>query len=225
MPGASWTYRTVIQRHAGTRVTSRAEQWTYRVVDIDHNDVATLRGRLTGFGAGIAEDGSWDDDDDLFARARDAAPHEVVLSLGSDGTLAGCSLAGFGPALPHRALAVRVPALPAAPHEEWPLPALAQPFADLLPSATPADSTATGRLIDIHRRDDVVVAMVETVGAVRLPAGPAVHLSGTATWDTARGALVDRFLSARFTPQAPDPASDPGRLTIHLARVGWQVPS
>jgi len=223
VPGERLAIRSVTRREANGRTSSRAEEWAWLVRDVDGDGVATLEGRLTGFGGGVAVDGVPAPDDDLataLAVERARADRVVVLRLGLDGGLVHLDAMAFDEALPHRLFALRVPVVPVVPHDEWPLPGLMRPFQGLLPGDADETSHAFGRLVEMSARDGQVVATLETTGSTRTATGPAVHVSGTAEWDAGRGGLLRREVVARFTPSAPDPEANPGTLSVTLWRVG-----
>jgi len=202
--------------------TSRAEEWSYLVQDVDADGVATLHGHLTGFGAGLHH-GDEAVPDEALARARATEERRidrvVTLRLRMDGRLVDVQAGRFADALPHRLLALRLPPGPVERSAEWPLPDLVRTFAALLPSTAEIESQAMARLLEVHRVEEGVDAEIETTGWVRSPGGPAIHLSGSATWDAMRGGLVRRDLLARLTPSLPDPTRNPGSLHVRIERV------
>ncbi|MBW2255072.1 MAG: hypothetical protein JRI25_10800 [Deltaproteobacteria bacterium] len=215
-------YRSVVRRTSARMDTSRAEEWSYLVRDLDIDGVATLEGRLTGFGAGASMDGTPVPEEHMGAWQADeqerlASP--VTLRLGLDGHLVACSVTTFSDSLPHRMLGLRIPPVRILPHDEWPIPGLANPFADLLPPEMEVDVACTARLVELHHHDARIAAEIETTGALRVRGGPAVHLSGMASWDAERGVLAHRELQARLTPSTPDPLQNPGILNIELHLV------
>jgi len=222
VPGTELVYRSVVRRSSDGRETLRAEEWSYLVRDLDIDGVATLEGRLTGFGIGAEVDGEpileeqpggWREAEE----SRLATP--VTLRLGMDGRLVACSAPTFSDALPHQMLGLRIPAARVLPHDEWPIPELAHPFAELLPPELELEVQCTARLVEIHHRDAAIAAEIETTGALRARGGPAIHLSGMASWDAERGVLARRELQARFTPSTPDPEQNPGILYVELRLV------
>jgi hypothetical protein len=215
-------YRSVVRRASAGVDISRAEEWSYLVRDLDADGVATLEGRLTGFGTGAEVEGTSVPDERMESgrateRERMAAP--ITLRLGMDGRLVACSAATFSDSLVHCMLGLRIPPIRVLPHDEWAIPGLAQPFADLLPPDLELDVECTARLMELHHRDEALAAEIETTGALRARGGPAVHLSGMASWDAERGVLAHRELQARFTPSTPDPEQNPGILYTELHLV------
>lgn len=223
VPGERLVFRCVTRREAHGRVSSRAEEWAWLVRDVDRDGVATLEGRLGGFGGGVMVDGTPLPDDTLataMAVERARADRVVTLRIGLEGRLVHIDAMPFADALAHRLLALRVPVVPVAPHDEWPLPGLLRPFRALLPADAEVSSHAVGRLVELSAVDTRVVATIETTGSLRTTAGPAVHVTGTARWDAGRGGVLHREISARFTPSVPDPDANPGALSVTLWRVG-----
>jgi len=223
VPGERLSVRSVTRRESAGRIASRAEEWSWLVREVDLDGVATLEGRLTGFGGGVSDDGVPRSDDELataLAVERARADRVVTLRMGLDGGLVHLDAMAFDEALPHRVFALRVPSVPVAPHDEWPLPGLMRPFQGLVPGDVDATTHGVGRLVELSAEDGRVVATIETTGSTRAAAGPAVHVSGTARWDTGRGGVLAREVVARFTPSAPDPHANPGTLSVTLWRVG-----
>lgn len=219
VPGASFTFRTRIERTNAGVLTQRTEQWTYLVTGLT-GTTATLVGHLTGFGAGRSRGDLVQDVSRAAASERERLATPVTLMLGADGRLTYCSAPGFSDSLVHRLLALRLPPSAVRRNAEWPAPDLAEPFAALMAPDLDLTRTARSRLSEINQRDGVALAIIETQGAVTAEGGLTVHLDGTSAWDLRVGALSSRQLTARFTPSGPTPADNPGRIDLATTRVG-----
>ncbi len=216
LPGATWTYRFVTEREVGGSLTQRAEAWRYLVREVDGDGVATLEGRLVGFGGLGSEGGSGAR---LTRAEQRAIDRPIWLQIGMDGRTVGLEDVSFADALPHRLLGVGLPATPVDRSDTWPLPDLIRAFRVLVPLALEVETRSAARLLEVYAEGARTVTEIETTATLRTRAGPGVHLSGTVAWDASRGGLLRRTLQARFTPATPDPAQNPGTLRVLISRV------
>ena len=222
VPGDTYTYRTVFSRTIGETTYARIEEWSYVVRGLDRDGIATLAGRLTGFGAEVLVD-----DESLpesviqapLASERDRAAIGVTLRITMDGRLISCSENDFARALPHRLLALRVPVFPVLPTDEWPDPGLANSFAGLLPFNIETELDGSAQLMRVLSKRSMLKAAIESRGSIRVGGNPAVVLGGTATWNASAGALVRRQVDAWFLPSTLDSNDNPGLLQLTTTLV------
>jgi hypothetical protein len=198
VPGQTLVYRTTSRRESPGGVQERGEEWTFRVLTVDDDDVAALVGRCSG------------------DSTPEPSPEVVRLGLSSDGRLLSCSAVGPR-ALTHRLLAMRLPTSDITVGSAWDDPDLARPFLDLFPAGTADRVSAEVRLAEVRQVGDDVHAVFVTEGAVGAALGGRIDLQGTATFDAPRGRLVRRDLTARF--ESPN-GSDRLQLTTELVRSG-----
>jgi hypothetical protein len=222
VPGMELAYRTVVVRSTAGIIISRAEQWTYRVRDLDRNDIATLEGRLTAFGAGVEVDGdelpaAWLETPSAQERTRSASP--VTFRMGMDGRLSDLSVTDIDRALPHQMLGLRVPTTPVLPYDEWSDLGIARPFTRLLPPRFDPRVQGSARLVELHHRGAGTRAAIDGRGSIRVTAGPSITITTSASWDADHGVLAERDQTVRFLPTVADRVRDPGELTLTLRRA------
>ena len=223
VPGMELSYRTVILRRTQEVSVSRAEEWTYVVQELDNSNVATLAGHLSGFGAG-AEVRDEPLPEAILLELRDKeelrANRPITIRISMDGRLLWCSEQDFARSLPHRLLALPLPTIPVVAHDEWSDPALARVFAALLPLDLDIAVDGSARLMELHHHNEVTMATIETLGAVRTqPGGPSIFFTGSSLWDAERGIMAQRTLESRFQPSIPNPVINPGLLRLTLTLV------
>ncbi|MBT3221604.1 MAG: hypothetical protein HN348_21190 [Proteobacteria bacterium] len=223
VPGMELSYRTVVLRRTQGVTVTRAEEWTYLVQELDNDNIATLSGHLTGFGAG-AEVHDEPLPEAILADLRDEeeslANREATIRISMDGRLLWCSETDFARSLPHRLLALRLPTIPVVPHDEWSDPALTRLFASLLPLDLDIAVDGSARLMELHHHNEITMATIETQGSVRTqPGGPSLFFTGSALWDAERGIMAERTLESRFQPTITDPVKNPGLLRLTLTLV------
>ena len=211
VPGARWTWRTLIKRSGNELLQERAETWRYTVLSLDEFDVATLEARLIELGIdGEARERDWQ-------RERSRLNQTVTLRLGMDGQLLWCSEPDLMRSMPHRLLAMRLPLGAIAEHDEWSDSDLARPWARLLPAALDLDIQAHTRLVELYQDETGVCAALASQGRIRMgDAGPTLNISGEASFNTVMGALLHRHLQARLSPA--DGLT--GALDLTLTRIG-----
>jgi hypothetical protein len=222
VPGMRQSWRSTVRRVTGRLTTSRVEVWRYTAIDLEASGVVHLHGRLVGFGAEVALDGIGLPDDRIAAardQAMESTPTEVALSMSLTGRILSCSEERFDASLPHRLLGSRLPSAPVVAGEAWADPALAVPFARVLPLDAPASAEVTTTLRSVEAASDGWIAELTHHGTLRTTAGgPLVVLRGTTTWATDPGAIVMRQLDARLQPDDADAARQAGTLMITLQR-------
>lgn len=224
VPGVQMTFRTVIHRDVGPVTWTRAEDWLYTARALDSSGIATLDGRLVGFGASVSADGHALDEDKL-QRARDAArrstPDTVSVAIRLSGPIVSCSARGFGPALPHRLLALHFPAAPLHLGDTWDEDGLARAFASILPLDVDVHVTTTARLSALDPAGDAWRATVDHQTRLGIgEVGPGVRIEGSTVWDTGPGAIRSRRLTARWDQDASAKGSPAGGLRVDMSRLG-----
>lgn len=204
VPGAVLHMRLETALNDGAHDVLRREDWDYLVTEVDDQGGAVLRGHLTGLGARVARGGQPAEGED-FTTARDAekqrlAELETRLELSLDGRLIAFQGLDGADALPHRLLALQLATEPVTSGARWPDPALARPYAELMPVGLDVTVEAHERLEGLYDRDGAVQARVLTEGGVRSSAedSPWISLQGEAWWDMRAGQLVERHLEARL---------------------------
>jgi len=223
VPGMELTYAcTTTYTQGGERLEelARVEHWSYLVRALDDVGVASLEGRLTGFGAGLTVDGLELSDEQLAdgeaAEVERLSELVVALALAMDGRVQ-VDRGSWADRLPHRQLGLTLPDGPVSVTDSWPDPAAARPYADLLPMGLELEITATNRLEDVVLRDGLTQAKIVTEGHVR-PADTSqtggVLLDGVAWWDLRSGRLIERSLTLTL----PD-AGEAERLDIALRLI------
>ncbi len=218
VPGESLQVELRTRATHKERTVTRVEVWDYLVRDVDVHGVATLEGKLTGLGAEVL-----DGEEQLTDReTRRAREHEmslagpVVLRIAMDGRLAGIEGADWSASLPHRLLAQQLSHDPVVPGDSWPDPAVARPYADLVPVDLELTVEGFQSLEGLYDVDGTLLARLETRGAVRPddPGAPEIWINGESWWDPARGRMTSRELRVVLAN-----TDGPGELTLSVREM------
>jgi hypothetical protein len=216
------TYRSVIRRAVGRTTMSRVEVWRYTALDLGPDSLVRISGRLVGFGADVTVDGIPLPEAKVRAareKVRAATPAQVDLTMSLAGHITYCSERSFEHSLPHRMLALRLPAAPMLAGEAWSDPTLVVPFANLLPATTPLEADGQTTLDAVAAAPHGWHASLSHTGSVRTPSkGPIVQVNGTTTWETDPGALFTRHLDVRLSPDTGPTNGPVGALLITIRR-------
>lgn len=222
VPGAEHTWRTTITRTAGRVRAIRIEEWTWLVRDLDADAVATLEGRLVGFGSSLRVDDA-PLPHDRFEEAEETEERALgpaTLRVGMDGRLHACDPSEPMQSLPHRMLALKLPLHPMNLGGAWVEDELIRSLIPLLPPELPVRIEGEARLAEVSAAPEGTLARLETTGALRTPrGGPAIQLQGSVTWSVARGLLDHRLVQLDLLPHDDDPIRGPGTLTVELDRI------
>lgn len=200
VPGDVLRLRLETRFEQGGQLQARQEDWEYLVSAVDAAGGAQLSAHLTGLGALLERDGEPVLGED-FETARDAekarlAAQRLDMKLTWDGRLVELSGVEGADALPHRLLALQLAGEPVEVGARWPDPALARPYAELMPLGLDVRVEAHERLEGLYTVGEGAQARLVTEGGVfpTEDAGPSLRLAGEAWWDLQSGLLVEREL-------------------------------
>ncbi len=209
-PGMELAYRLRSTHILGADTVVREELWHYLVRRVDDEGTFTLEGHIESLDASIVSGGIPVDGEALDAAlAEEWARLEtepVTLSLSLDGRIDHLEAPSWSDALPHRLLALRLPAGPVAPGSRWNDAETARAFTRLIPPGLEIDVAGTHRLERLEwqqssRRHPALgraglVAELDTEAMVRPDDAriPTLDIHGTAHWNLDAGHLADRSL-------------------------------
>lgn len=223
IPGDVLRLRLETRFAEGAQVLQRQEEWDYMVTEVDPAGGARLRAHLTGLGARVERDGEPVAGED-FEAAREAekqrlAGHELSMQLTQDGRLVSLEGVEGADALPHRLLALQLSPETVQPGDRWPDPALARPYAELMPVGMDVRVEAYEQLEGLYARGGSVQAHLATEGGVTPTEeqdGPRLRMEGEAWWDLQAGLLVERRLAITLEGLSTGEA---GALEMNLSRA------
>lgn len=176
----------------------RVEHWEYLVRDVDDRGVASLEGRLSGMGLRV-ERPEAPLSDALLTEATElekarAGARPIRLNIAMDGRLVSIDGPDWADALPHRLIALQLSDDPVLPGDRWPDPAVARPYADLVPVELEVRVEGYQAFEGLFSREGQAQALIRTEGAVEVEDGPALRIAGESWWEPQSGRLRERTL-------------------------------
>lgn len=209
-PGMELAYRLRTTHIMGTDTVVREEVWHYLVRRVDDEGTFTLEGHLEGLEASIVADGVPVGTEALAeALTEEWARLEstpVTLSLSLDGRIDHLEAHSWSDGLPHRLLALRLPAEAVQPGSRWNDAETARAFTRLVPAGQELDVAGTHRFEQLQwqrsgrwtpgRGRASLVAELDTEAMVRPEDAriPTLDIHGTACWNLEAGHLATRSL-------------------------------
>lgn len=209
-PGMELAYHLRSIHSVGADTVVREELWHYLVRRVDDQGTFTLEGHLESLDASIVTDGVGMEEQALVAALADERTRletsPITLSLSLDGRIDHLETTGWGDALPHRLLALRLPGEPVQPGGRWNDTETARPFTRLIPSGFELDIAGTHRLEQLHWQRGSrlglqpararLMAEIDTEAMVRPEDAriPTLDIHGSARWDLDAGHLASRSL-------------------------------
>ncbi|MEE2751545.1 MAG: hypothetical protein VX519_08935 [Myxococcota bacterium] len=205
VPGQELTYKLHTRLTGATERIIREEHWTYRVDSVDSAGMARLSGRLTAFGVARTDSTGSPSAVDIepaqeIERER-LAQQVVVLYLSAEGRLARIDGLELHDSLPHRLLSLKLPNRAILPGEDWADPALARPYANLLPAETVVSVEGYQTYKGLYRYQGDVQALLESRGEVTAATEQgrsSIALKGSTWWDPDPGVLAWRSLEGEL---------------------------
>jgi len=209
-PGMELAYRHRTTHVLGDDTAVREEVWHYLVRSVDDQGTFILEGHLESLDASITADGVPVEVDAMASALDDErsrlAQSDLTLSLSLDGRMDRLEAADWTDALPHRLLALRLPAEPVLPGSRWNDTETARPFTRLIPTGFELDIAGTHRLEQLRWQRDArlslrpgrprLVAELDTQALLRPEDAriPALDIHGATSWDLEAGRLATRSL-------------------------------
>jgi len=200
----------------------REEHWTYLVEAVDTDGIAHLTGKLSAFGLtkinpseslkAIHTEGV-----EKSEKAR-LAKETVQIQLSTEGRLVRLDGLGFHDSLPHRLLALQLPVGAISPGENWANPALARPYANLLPAESVVSVEGTETYKGLHHYRGDIQALIESHGEVTATTeqgSSSILLHGSTWWDPDPGVLAWRALEGALV-QSDNAKTGQIRIQIEL---------
>jgi hypothetical protein len=228
-PGMELRYQLRATYSFDGAVIQREEDWRYLVRRIDDQGTYTLEGQLEDLRSSVTVGGQPIDASQLEPmlaeeQARlNTAP--LGLSLSLDGRIDRLEAASWSDTIPHRLLALRLPAEGLTPGARWDDAETARSFARLSTWGVELDVAGTHRLEELtwHRSSlgplrpgqPLLAATIQTEAMVRPEDARVVMLEiqGSALWDLEAGRLHSRKL--RITERGSDAQPDTLELELH----------
>ncbi len=235
-PGMELAYRLRSVHSVGDDTAVREEVWHYLVRSIDDQGTYVLEGHLESLDASIVADGApVAPGTVLDAIERERARIEedqLTMTLSLDGRIDQLEAPSWADALPHRLLALRLPAEPLAPGTRWNDTETARPFARLIPAGFDMDVAGTHRLTELSwQRDGGTVlrsgrprllAELDTQAMLRPEDAriPTLDIQGSSSWELEAGRLHHRSLQV-----SERGGTDPELSGSLLLELEWVEPS
>lgn len=205
VPGQELTYKMHTRLVRETESIVREEHWTYLVDSVDAAGMAQLSGRLSAFGVARNDPTGHPSDVDIQpaqeAEQERLSQHVVVLHLSAEGRLARIDGLDFNDSLPHRLLSLKLPARALLPGDQWADPALARPYANLLPAESVVSVEGHQTYQGLHRYQGDLQALLESHGEVIAATEQGLSslvLQGRSWWDPDPGVLSWRTLEGEL---------------------------